>query len=1450
METDIQKLLKLINYDDKNNLFNIAIISKKEFKKSNKTLHLTILLEKILPINQLEIIENLIIKSPIKLELSFVTNTINYEFEELWDYLCYIKANKAEIKGGFWYHLNPSTLKLKQNILIINVDNKLQVDLIKIHQDSYIHYLKKYGFNNIEISYNIVEQVVDYLAENEALKEAEIEKFKFNEMMRTNNKNNNTYDNNVKNNGKYRKYNLSSFNSEQSSHRIADLEYDQPGISLQGKVFKKSIIKTKTNKMIYNFWITDFSDSINLRYFSNEEVFELEKIKVQEYVLVYGDLRYDSFSREQILIIKKIKVIDEPKIELDDHQEKRVELHLHTKMSAMDGVNSITDYINRSGLWNHNAIAVTDHLNVQSFPEAQKAQTKFPELKVIYGVEMNMIDSNVKIVKNKIDSNFNDCKYVIFDIETTGLSCQYDEIIEFGATIVNGRNFELERIDFLIKPKKPVSIFTEQLTNISNEMLKDQPTIEQVAPKIKDLFQNAVLVAHNSDFDMGFIKQLWTTMNYGNLDNCVIDTLQLSRALHNDLRYHRLGTVARKYGIKYNEDIAHRGDYDAEILASVFSRMLNDLETQHHIKNISDINNIITEQFNYKLFTNHITILAKNELGLKKLFELVSLSHTKYFYNSPKILKSELENNRQNLLFGSSCVNGAVFEAAKNKSLEDLQNIISFYDYIEIQPLDVYMHLIQLKEITKERLIEIIKSIIKIATKLNKIIVATGDVHYLDPKDKIYRDVYINTKQIAGVLHPLFDRKGRINEYPNQHLRTTKEMLEAFSFLEDNELIKKIVIDNTNFIANQIDYLKPIKDKLFTPKIANVDQMLKRLCYENAKKIYGPQLPIIVSQRLERELDAIIKHEFAVIYWIAHKLVEQSLNDGYLVGSRGSVGSSLVATLTNITEVNPLVPHYICLKCHYTEFIDDENIRCGYDLPSKICLKCNDPLIGEGHDIPFETFLGFDGDKVPDIDLNFSGEYQTKAHNFTKKMFGENNVFRAGTISTVAAKTAFGYAKGYNELKNPNKNIRQAELERLAQGCEGVKRTTGQHPGGIIVIPQEYDVTDFTPYNYPADDINSSWKTTHFDFNSIHDNVLKLDILGHVDPTALRMLHDMTGFDPKKIPTSDPKVLSLFSSCQELNINSEDLVNEVTAAAGIPEFGTQFVREMLVQTRPTSFAELVQISGLSHGTDVWVNNAQNLIEKQNLKLKDVIGCRDDIMVYLIHRGLKKVDAFSIMEDVRKGKGIKPEYEKIMKEHNIPEWYIQSCKKIKYMFPKAHATAYVLMAWRIAWYKVYYPHEYYATYFSTRCAVFDIKTMVKGKEAIRERLIELKRFLTNNPKEISQKEKDLIPVLEVALEMYCRNIEFNNIDLALSKATQFFVNEIDGIKKIVPALTSVDGLGETAAFSVVKAREQYPIISLEDLQKRTSCTKTHIQIFIEIGALDQVAEVNQIGLKLF
>ncbi|HJB24065.1 MAG TPA: PolC-type DNA polymerase III [Candidatus Jeotgalibaca pullicola] len=1214
---------------------------------------------------------------------------------------------------------------------------------------------------------------------------------------------------------------------KEEPRQMASITEEERSVIVQGNVFDSEIRELRSGRKILVFKITDYSSSFSVKMFSNNEKDELnfEKVKKGIWVRVRGNVQEDTYMRDLVINARDVNEVRVP--ERKDHSpedEKRVELHLHSNMSLMDATNSIGDYVSQASKWGHKAIAITDHATAQSFPDAHAAGKKHG-VKILYGIEANIVDDGVPVAYNPVHQELSESTYVVFDVETTGLSAVYDTIIEIAAVKMYKGNV-IDTFEAFINPNVPLSQLIIQLTGITDSMLKDAPSEEKVMPEFREFCQNSILVAHNASFDMGFINKSYERIGLAEADNPVIDTLELSRFLHPQLKSHRLNTLAKRYNVSLEQH--HRAVYDAETTGHLCWIFLKEAEEDHDIHYHDELNNGVGKGDSYKQARPfHATILAKNQAGLKDLFELISLSHVQYYYREPRIPRSLLIEKRENLLIGSACSNGEIFEAMMQKGKEEASNRAKFYDYIEVMPKGIYKPLIERELVKNESdLEEIISQIVAIGKELDKPVVATGNTHYLNKEDAIYREILIGSLKM---------NQGKKLNLPDAHFRSTDEMLNDFQFL-GKETAKEIVVYNTHKVSDMIEEVTPIKDKLYTPNIEGANDEIKELSYNEAKRLYGEELPEIVEKRLEKELKSIIGNGFAVIYLISQKLVHKSNEDGYLVGSRGSVGSSFVATMTGITEVNPLPPHYRCPGCHYSHFINDGSIGSGFDLDEKACPKCGTMMDRDGHDIPFETFLGFYGDKVPDIDLNFSGEYQAQAHAYTKVLFGEDYVYRAGTIGTVADKTAYGYVKGYE--RDHGHHFSGAEIDRLAKGCTGVKRTTGQHPGGIIVIPDYMDVYDFTPIQFPADDQTSEWKTTHFDFHSIHDNVLKLDILGHDDPTMIRMLQDLSGIDPETIPPNDPDVMKIFSGTEILGVSPEQIYSK-TGTLGVPEFGTRFVRGMLEQTKPATFAELLQISGLSHGTDVYLGNAETLIRENNIPLADVIGCRDDIMVYLIYHGLEDGLAFKIMESVRKGKGIPDEWQVEMREKNIPEWYIQSCLKIKYMFPKAHAAAYVLMALRVAYFKVHDPLLYYCAYFSVRAYDFDLVAMSQGKEVIKTRMKEI----MDKGLEASVKEKNLLTVLELANEMVERGFEFKMVDIEKSDASHFI---IEGNSLIAP-FRAVPSLGENVAKQIVAAREDQPFLSKQDLQTRGKVSKTIIDYMTENGVLDGMPDENQLSL---
>jgi DNA polymerase-3 subunit alpha (Gram-positive type) len=1276
---------------------------------------------------------------------------------------------------------------------------------------------------------------------------------------------------------------------EYTELKIDDLVDTLYNVKFTGEMFKIDERTARTGTTIQTVYVKDESNAVVVKVVEGKRFNKaaLKENKEGKCAVFYGNYRFDTFTNDYIFEPDQIEFVEKKDGLKDDEPEKRVELHLHTKLSEMDGVSSPAEAVNAAFEMGHRAVAITDHLCLQGFHEAQVAykgimkgfKEEKPDFKVLYGCEMNMVSPTLNIVYNSSGDALADCEYVVFDLETTGLSTRYDYIIEFGAVLMR-RGTVVEEKDFFIKPLIDVSAKIRNLTHISEENLRNARTFAQCKDEILDFVKGRVLVAHNAAFDFGFLNSELERIGEPPLTNAVIDTLDLSRSLLKNRRAYRLGNMCRAYNIPYDEEVAHRANYDADVLSQVFNFMLKDLAKQN-VLTLDQLRDFQDEEAFVKNRAFHTTVLCRNKAGLKDLFKLVSVSNTKTlavfgkantkdanseFIAEPRIFKETINEHRENLLIGSACFNGEVFEIASTRSKEELAKVISFYDYIEIQPLENYRFLYEDRELfDKERLKQYLRDIIDEALRQSKIVVATGDVHYVKKDEKILRDVYIAAQAIGGAHHPLyiFDKDKREKQItPDQRFLNTREMLDAFEWLGDEKLVKDMVITNTNKIADMCEKINPFSDELRPPKIddaiavarkcniieepftsrhdvINADQYLREFVYYNAHKIYGEQLDDFIEKRIDTELNAIIGNGYGVIYFVCHLMVKRSNDDGYIVGSRGSVGSSLVATLSDITEVNPLPPHYICPKCHKLIWMD--NVASGYDLPDKDCPDCGSRMRGDGQNIPFETFLGFNGDKIPDIDLNFSGDYQPKAHLFTREIFGDENVFRAGTISTVAEKTAFGYVSGYCEEKNIT-NMSRAQRQRLASGCEGVKRTTGQHAGGIVVLPDDMEIEDVTPIQYPANDKDAAWRSTHFEYHDFSDNLLKFDILGHVDPTAMRLFENISGIDVKTIPMNDEKVLSLFYSTKALNIINPNY-HEETGAAGLPEFGTLNTRNTIEETRPHVFSELVQISGLSHGTDVWRGNAQELI-KAGIRLSDVIGCRDDIMSTMLGYHLEPLDSFNIMEHVRKGKGLTEEEESTMLAHNVPKWYIDSCKKIKYMFPKAHAVAYCIMAVRVAWFKVYHPAYYYVSYFSLRCDAYELSTMIKDADSIYARMQELMARI--NSREANKKEKDIFDTLEVCYEMTSRGYRMANIDLYKSLATEFRVNP-DNDHEIIPPFKVLDGLGDNVAESIVAAREERAFLSKEDLLDRTQLSSTLVKRLDDLGVLKGLDDSNQMSL---
>lgn len=1211
--------------------------------------------------------------------------------------------------------------------------------------------------------------------------------------------------------------------------QIQDVEDGTRNVVIEGNIFNIESRELKSGAVIFTGEITDYSDSIAFKKFvsDKEQIEQMSAIKPGTWAKMQGTATDDQYQHDIVFNISSFETVEHVgRTEKYEGDQKRVELHLHTNMSQLDATNTPTDFIKTAKKFGQKAIAITDHGDVQSFPEAYSTG-KATGMKILYGVEANMIDDHALLVLNPAPMTYEDREFVIFDVETTGLSSVYDTIIEIGA--VKMKNGEvLERFDKFINPHHPLSEQTINLTSITDEMVSAADDEDVVIKQFQDFYGDRPLCGHNVQFDVGFVNAALRRAGLSEITQPVVDTLEVSRLLHPEQNRHTLDSLAKKYNVSLEHH--HRANQDAEATGYLMYKLLDAFKKKYNEDNLNNLNGYAAHGEVYKRARpSHMTVLAKDQKGLKNLYKLVSIASTKDFYRIPRTPKSDLADLHEGLLYGSGCWQGDVFVAMMQKGYDEAREKAKFYDFLEVQPPATYSQLIADGLIKDEdQLEEIISNIYKLGKELNKPVVATGDSHYVEPHDAIYRTILISAQR---------SNPNRNKPQPDLHFYSTQEMLDAFSFLGE-DIAKEVVIENTNKIADEISEIQPIKDGLYPPHIAHADEEMKKLTYDKAYELYGNPLPKIVKDRIDLELNSIISNGYAVIYLISQRLVAKSNKDGYLVGSRGSVGSSLVATMSGITEVNPLAPHYRCPKCKYSQFFENGEYGSGFDLPDKNCPKCGTPLVKDGQDIPFATFLGFHGDKVPDIDLNFSGDYQPVAHNFIRVMFGPDNSYRAGTIATVADKTAYGYAKHFDEERNLK--LRNAELDRLASGIRGVKRTTGQHPAGIVVVPDDMDIYDFTPVSYPADDVNAAWLITHYDFHSIHDNILKFDILGHDDPTMIRHLQDLSGIDPLTIPPDDPGVMSLFSSTKALGVTPEQIGSQ-TGTLGVPEFGTRFVRGMLEETKPTTFAELLQISGLSHGTDVWLGNAEDLVNNGTCKLKDVIGCRDNIMMDLIHWGVKPEVAFSTMESVRHGRGISDENMAVLKKNKkIPDWYIPSCLKIKYMFPKAHATAYILMALRIAWFKVYYPEIYYTAYFSVRADLFDLVAMSHGKNTVKAAMKEIQ----DKGMDASAKDKSLLTVLEIANECLERGIKIKMVDIDQSEATDF---KILDKHTILAPFNAVPGLGDNAAKQIVAARAEKKFLSKEDLAKRGKVSQTIMNYFEDNGVLEGMPDENQLSL---
>ena len=1442
-------------------------------------------------------------------------NTFNIDYKYINDYYNHF-ISEYTITYPLLSMFEGIDIKFSDNILTLEVSNKAEEMKLNSILPNLKTDLENVGYKKIDIKIDI-----NVEASNAIIKQIEEDKIK--EAMA------------LKKEEEKKSLIIKGRDFDSNPKSISELSYEIDNVMLEARVF--GIETRETPKInIITLKITDDTDSIFCKVFErNEDEYNkmLKSLKPGKWFKFRGKVQDDTYSKELVFMANDIVEIEAKTLSKvkDLEEEKRVELHAHTKMSQMDGVADEVALVKQAISFGHRGIAITDHNGCQAFPHVYntvrdynnsvtKEEDKF---KAIYGTELIMVDDEVYTIIRGNDTKLEDNIYVIFDVETTGFNAGLsDQMIEIGAVkMKDGEIFE--RFDELINPGYQIDSEITEVTHITNAMLIDKPSEEVVVKKFKDFIGDLPLVAHNAKFDISMLEMAYHKYNLGKLENPVIDTFEISKVMDRDFAKHSLSALVKRYGIVFDEEHHHRADYDAEGTGYVFCKMIKKmvglgLVTLNDIKKLCKDNE--THEFSREY---HISLLALNKVGLKNLFKLVSYANTVFISKVPKIPRRIVEEHREGLLVGSSCYKSEVFYMACTKTDEVLKEVIDFYDYVEVQPPEVYEHLVWGHDLNSmDEVKKCIKKIIKCTKEAGKIIVATGDVHQISRDDTIYREIIVNQKVPGGGRHPLARVLDKYQKIPSQHFRTTKEMLDDFSFL-DEDLRKEIVITNPNKILDMAEIIEVIIETggvPFSPIIEKSVETVTKLVFDKASAWYGDPLPKNIEERISKELygDAIftsikeeleeenfdikkledeafkrlhqilldgkeavrnkvkenvIKHleeelsdkdlekkvdktlggviggGFDVIYLIAQKLVQHSNEDGYLVGSRGSVGSSFVATMMGITEVNPLPAHYRCLKCKTSIFDDEQGnplgaeYSSGFDLPDMMCPKCGEKLYKDGQDMPFATFLGFNADKVPDIDLNFSDLNQASAHEYTKVLFGPDNVYRAGTIGTVAEKTAYGFVKGFYEDRGIIK--RSAEIERLAIGCTGVKRTTGQHPGGIVVIPGYMDVFDFTPFQFPADDPTSAWRTTHFDYHAIDQDVLKLDILGHSDPTQLRMIQDLTGMDVTEVPLDDKETMGIFLSPEPLGVTKEQILCE-TGTIGIPEFGTPFTIGMLVDTKPKTFSELIKISGLSHGTDVWLGNAQELIRNNVVPFKDVIGCRDDIMVYLMYNGVKPIKAFKIMEFVRKGKASKDpaawkEHVQTMRDAGIKEWFIDSCSKIKYMFPKAHAAAYVISAFRIAYFKVHMPAVYYASYLTSRIDDFDIDVMIKGYNAIRNRIIEI----NNKGYDATNKESSVLETLKIALEATARGIKFANVNVMKSHSTDFIIDEDN--KTLIPPFRTLDGLGDNVAKTIVKERELRPFISIEDLQKRGKVSQTLIDKMRIMGVLDGMDESSQLSL---
>ncbi|WBP84049.1 PolC-type DNA polymerase III [Mycoplasmopsis edwardii] len=1413
------------------------------FDHGEQKIYGTLLFKRVPKIDEfLKLLHHLKIKKNVPIIFSYEVQNYYQEQEEFRHYIFRFLSAYSSKFGELLKSINPTydiIYSHPQEKWLIKISDASKLNLLEEAVDFLNKSFYNYGLKRVKVVSSFTS--LDTMVENKKENITEI----FDHLRKENKKKEQLFEFTPQQNKAYRKSKSNSYTNIEIQELKKNEDIENFPVTFKGLIYKNELIE-RPNVIIHKYWITNKKDAVPaIQYVFKDNKQEL--IKVGEWVIIEGLFNpsgQKNYSNEKTVKIDKIiKTNVDTIVREDNAKVKRVELNSKSVMNAMDGLLEASDIVNIAKKFGHSSVAILDSTSAQSFPKFYTS-AKDAGIKPIYGVSFDVINRNNMAFLNEFENQkLLESTYVIFDIETTHLSPKLGELIEFGATIIENNEIK-DKIQFFVKAKKPLSDFTIELTKITDQILEAEGIeLDEALNKIYNILNNKVAVAHNANFDMNFVVQKFLENGLMPPKTVYMDSLVVSKLVSPESKKHKLGDFCKAMNVDYDTNIAHRADYDAEVLARAMLKAF-EIFISNNVTDFNELYNYLPNgnEFFKKVntYNNQISIIALNQAGLKELFKLVSLASVERQFNGPKLFWDDIPKSN-NLLMGSGGLKGELIDALLYSSDQKINNLIKKFDYIEIPHPETFMHKTSTGDYTDEDIKKLLKELILKAKEMNKKVVAIGDVRFENEDDKLYYKSLVYAKGIGGTSHFAFDyKKASQLKIPNLSFLTTEEMISKFSFLGNIDLINEIVIENTRYIDSLVSSdIKVFKEGLFTPEFDNSAVKLPELVYKTAREIYGENLPKVIEERIEKELQPILKHGFHVIYWISHILVKKANDNGYHVGSRGSVGSSIVATFSGITEINPLNPHYICPNCKYFELVENPPTSSGFDLDDKSCPSCGTMLKKDGHSIPFETFLGFNADKVPDIDLNFPGEFQANIHAEVRRLFGEKRTFRAGTISAIQEKTAYGYIKASNE--DYHWNYSSSFIDYLSTKMTGIKRTTGQHPGGIIVLPEGLDIEDFTPINIPADNEESEWNTTHFDYKVIHDNLLKLDLLGHVDPTAIKMLERLTGLDVKKdVPAKDPDVISLFSSTKALKISPEDIGGETTGAYGLPEFGTDFVRRMLVVGKPQSFADLIAMSGLSHGENVWSNNAELLVVNENKKLSELISCRDDIMNFLIQYKLKNLDAFNIMEKVRKGKGLTEGEEKLLREHKVPEWAINSMKLIKYMFPRAHAAAYVLMAWRIAWFKLYKPLEYYATFFTTRLSEFDIDILITKRD-VNSKIHEIK----TNEKPKKETEKKLLATLEIARELYARGFAIKTINLEKSLESEWVIDYEQ--KSLIAPFTAIKGLGESVAKKIVQSRNEAPFKTKEDFKKRSGINNTLYNEVLRLGVLEELDDRDQMTL---